>query len=144
VDFDDMGEPAETCQMCEVAEIRYVHYMRHPDYPMQLGCGCVCAERMEQDYVGPRRREAEAKNRTSRRDRWLRRDWKTSQNGNEYLKTRDGFVVIMWEHRNGWAGVIKDSISGHERVSNRRYGTAAEFKLAAFDAMPTLKKRWRD
>jgi hypothetical protein len=73
VGFDDLGEPSAICEMCETQEIRYVHYMEHPNYPTQLGCGCVCAGRMEQDYEGARRREAVFRSATGRRHRWLSR-----------------------------------------------------------------------
>lgn len=39
--------------MCETQEIRYGHTMHHPDYEGDQEVGCICAERMEDDYVGP-------------------------------------------------------------------------------------------
>jgi hypothetical protein len=77
------NEDMQTCEMCDVMAIRYVHHMTHPDYPRTLEVGCVCAEHMENDYVGPRRREAALK----RRQGWLRRAWRTSWSGNDYITT---------------------------------------------------------
>ncbi len=33
---------------------RFVHYMEHPDIKEALAVGSICAEHIEQDYVGPR------------------------------------------------------------------------------------------
>lgn len=142
VDFEDLEEPSEICQMCELAEIRYVHIMRHPEYEEDLRCGCVCAEHMEGDYVGPRRRETDAKNVSSRRMRWLTREWRISENGNLFLRT-DGFVIVVYPMGDGFGGFIEDSISGRKKFSNKRYQTVRDVKAAAFDAMVQLKKRWR-
>lgn len=47
----DLGEPSAICEMCEVMVIRYVHHMKHPEYPVTLLCGCICAGYMEEDVV---------------------------------------------------------------------------------------------
>jgi len=73
VDTEDLDEPSETCEMCEAVEIRYVHIMEHPDYDGPLRVGCVCAENMSGDKVGPKRRERELANAASRRRKWLTR-----------------------------------------------------------------------
>lgn len=144
VDFEDLEEPAEVCEMCESVEIRYVHVMQHPEYSDILRCGCVCAEHMSGDYESPRRREADAKNLDRRRAGWLKRQWKFSANGgSQYLRT-DGFVLIIYEVPGGWMGVIKDQMTGNEKKARRCYPTEDEFKLAAFDAMVQLKKKWRE
>lgn len=36
------------------ASLSFVHYMEHSDLKEALAVGCICAEHMEQDYVGPR------------------------------------------------------------------------------------------
>ena len=43
----------ETCEMCGKEEIRYVHVLTHPEYEGQIRVGCVCAEKMTDDYVTP-------------------------------------------------------------------------------------------
>ena len=92
---EDLGEPLQTCMMCEHAEIRYVHVMEHPEYPETLEVGCVCAERMEHDYVNPRRRERELASEARRRHSWPKRRWRTSAKGNLYLNT-DGFNLTVF------------------------------------------------
>jgi hypothetical protein len=100
---EDLGAPDAVCEMCETQNIRYVHYMEHPDYAGSLGCGCVCAEKMEGDYVGPRRREAVLKASGARRKRWLSRKWKVSARGNPYLNT-DGFNITVFPKNDGGLG----------------------------------------
>jgi hypothetical protein len=63
----DHEDQTFTCEMCKTALVRYVHTMEHPDYPEQLQVGCVCAENMSDDYVGPKRREDEVRNAAKRR-----------------------------------------------------------------------------
>lgn len=60
------------CQMCDNEKIRYVHIMEHPDLDESFDVGCVCAEKMSDDYEGPKRREAKLHNRAARKTRWLR------------------------------------------------------------------------
>jgi hypothetical protein len=75
VDVEDLGSPSVICEMCEAAEIRYVHHMQHADYLRGLGVGCVFAENMEQDYVGPWLCEIALRQRATRRCTWGRRQW---------------------------------------------------------------------
>ncbi|WP_239025327.1 hypothetical protein [Rhodoligotrophos defluvii] len=136
-----MGAPDAICEMCELQEIRYVHHMQHADYPAVLEVGCVCAEHMEDDYQGPRRRERNLKNAARRRSRWLNRYWKLSRQGNPYINT-DGFNITVFRRQDGaWGGRIEDRSSGQSITSRRRYGTEDQAKLAAFDAMIFLKDK---
>ena len=127
--------------MCETQEIRYVHYMHHPDYAAELGVGCVCAEKMEEDYEGPRRRERDLRAAASRRSRWLLRKWKISARGNSFLNT-DGLNITIYRFDDGmWGGRIAERSSGRSIASRRRYKTSDQAKLAAFDGMIFLKAR---
>src|SRR5437868_6246740 len=47
----------ETCMMCNNERIRYVHVVTHPDVAEEFKVGCVCAEKMTNDYVNPKRIE---------------------------------------------------------------------------------------
>jgi len=141
VDMEDLGEPDEICEMCEVTEIRYVHLMEHDEYPDTLRCGCICASHMEGDYVGPRLREKQLKNRETRRKRWLSRTWSVSRSGNDYLKT-DNFHIVVFPKLNGtWGARVTDNWTGDSRSSKRIYHTEAEAKLSAFEAMLRMKER---
>lgn len=137
----DLGSPVGQCEMCGREEIRYVHQMAHEDYEGGLDVGCVCAEKMEDDYVNPRRRERDLKNVAARRKRWLTRKWKTSQSGNPYLKT-DGFHIVVYPLSDGsWGGKITDLQTGDAVTNRRRYAHADRAKLGAFDGMIFLKGR---
>jgi hypothetical protein len=49
----DMDEAVHTCEMCGKEEIRFIHVMAHPGHN-KLQVGCVCAEKMTNDYIGPK------------------------------------------------------------------------------------------
>jgi hypothetical protein len=110
--------------------------MSHPDYADTLGCGCICAGYMEQDLVSARRREREFRNRCARRSYWLRRKWRVSARGNQYLNV-DGFNVVVYPRRDGqgqgWR--LTHKATGITQFSARPYETEAAAKLAAFDVM---------
>jgi hypothetical protein len=138
-DIEDLGSPNAVCEMCETVEIRYVHYMEHPKYPDVLGCGCVCAEKMEEDHMNPRRREAALRASAGRRKRWLSRKWKVSAKGNPYINA-DGFNITIFPNGDGsWGGRIENRASGGSVRSRRFYKTPEQAKLAAFDKMVSLK-----
>ena len=148
VDIEDIGEPSEVCAMCEVQEIRYVHHMQHPDYPEVLGCGCICAGRMEEDYAGARAREKGLRNAAGRKRRWLDRTWSVSGKGNSYINA-DGYNVVVFP----LTGAAVETGSWGFRVTNREtedfiqsrkpYPSADAAKLRAFDAITWMKQRGR-
>src|SRR5216684_2441074 len=96
VGIEDLEEPSELCGMCESVTIRYVHFLDHPDYPETLGVGCICAEHMEQDYVGPRLRKKILRSKARRRKTWAERSWNSSAKGNLYLNT-EGFNLTVFQ-----------------------------------------------
>lgn len=115
------------CEMCGNERIRFVHVMAHPDCDAQCEVGCVCAEKLSDDYVGPKRREAALKNRVSRRTRWLTRRWRVSAKGNRYLNL-DGVNLGVRPTQTGrWAYWIGP------RYSRGSYRTYDEARLALFD-----------
>jgi hypothetical protein len=138
-DVEDLEEPSATCEMCEVMTIRFVHTMEHPDYPKPLGCGCVCAGHMEEDYAAAEAREREMRNRASRRARFPRlRRWHATRNGNEAIETRDRFRVIIFARDGSWSGLVEDLDTGAKVFARRRYDNPNAVKLAAFDTMSRL------
>lgn len=96
---EDLGAPVGICEMCGYQIIRYVHHVEHPQY-RSLAVGCVCAGRMEGDIEGAKRREAEFKNKQARHVNFLKRKWKRSKKGNEYLKI-DGHIVVLYQEMKG-------------------------------------------
>jgi len=140
VDIEDLGDPSATCEMCETQEIRYVHHMQHPNYPEVLGCGCVCAGHMEGDYEGARQREKALRNSSSRRRRWLTRDWRTSRNGNPYINA-DGYNIVVFPAGAGWGFRVTNRLTDRGLASRRVLESVDAAKLRSFDAMVWLKER---
>ncbi|MFH2002952.1 MAG: hypothetical protein ABIK28_25015, partial [Planctomycetota bacterium] len=75
IDLRPNDEPVELvdyaiCEMCGHERIRFVHVMEHDDVDGQLLVGCVCAEKMLEDYVGPQHRESRLKNKATRKRNW--------------------------------------------------------------------------
>jgi hypothetical protein len=126
--------------MCESKAIRYVHTMTHPHYGTALKVGCVCAQNMECDYVGPRLRERKLRLIADRRKRWLtRRGWIVSARGNPFINI-DGFNIAIFCHADGsWGGRIEERNTGRVFWLAQRCNTADAAKLAAFDQMMVLK-----
>ena len=139
VNVEDLGEPATVCGMCERMEIRYVHYMEHPAYPETLGCGCVCAGHMEENYQGAKRRETILRNAASRRARWLSRGWRESAKGNDYLNT-DGYNVVVFPQGSGWSYFVKNRATDATFRPRRPFQTSDAAKLGAFDTMIWMKE----
>jgi hypothetical protein len=129
-----------TCEMCGHERIRFLHSMEHPKYSLELKVGCVCAEKMSDDYVGPREREDKLRNRAGKRGRWLTRRWRQSKNGNPYIRV-GGYNLVVFPDRfrsNRW----KFSIDGE--FSPRAYASEDEAKLALFDAYSELPEKVLD
>jgi hypothetical protein len=141
-DVQDLGSPQATCEMCETQTIRYVHTMTHPHYATELNVGCVCAEKMESDYVGLRLRERKLRSIADRKKRWLtRRGWRISARGNSFINT-DGFNIVIFSHGDGsWGGRIAERNTGRAVWLKERYNTADAAKLAIFDATMVLKNK---
>lgn len=64
-----------TCEMCLNATLRFVHTMEHDEYPEPVEAGCVCAERMADEYDGKAR---EAKLKRLARSKVKAATWHTS------------------------------------------------------------------
>lgn len=137
IDTADLGEPSAICEMCETREIRYVHYMEHEDYGGKtLACGCVCAGRMSEDYVGAKERETSLRNTASRRLRWLSRKWKTSRVGNDYINIGE-YNIVIFSNR-GWGFRIAGPGLGGPYFS-KRYPTEELAKMGAFNALAEIQ-----
>lgn len=125
VDLRTDGESADetdyaTWQMCGNEKIRYVHIMKHPDLDENFDVGCVCAEKMSDDYDGPTRWEARLRNRATRRARWLLLKWRVSAKGNSFLNV-DGRNLVVYPTKTGrWGYKIGD------RFGAKTYQTARD------------------
>jgi hypothetical protein len=140
VDIEDLGERSATCEMCETHEIRYVHYMEHQTYPQTLGCGCVCAGHMEDDYEGARQREKTMRNAGARRRRWLTRNWRTSRKGNLFLNA-EGYNIVVYPTGQNWSFCVTNRESNRAFSSRLPLPSLDAAKLRAFDALVWVKQR---
>ena len=132
VGITDLGAPRGVCEMCGYQIIRYVHHMVHPEY-RSLNVGCVCAGKMEGDIEGARKRENEFKNKESRRETFMKRKWKTSKNGNEYIKIKEHIIVLFKkDNMKEWTYSIDSKFCGTKFPSREK---ALE---AAFEALEVL------
>lgn len=133
VGVTDLGAPIGICEMCGYQIIRYAHYMSHPQYG-GLTCGCVCAGKMEGNISAAKRREAELKNKESRKTTFMNKQWKKSVKGNEYLK-KDGHLIVLFcsSERHLWKYSI-DNIICKEMFATREAAVAA-----AFEALEKLR-----
>lgn len=128
----DLGAPDGICQMCGYQIIRYVHHMYHSAWG-HIDAGCICAGKMEGNIDAAKQREREMKNKSHRKEKFLNRKWKTSRNGNNYIKVKDHIVVLYCRKSDG---VWKYSIDNKfcvEIFENRE--TAKE---AAFEALEQI------
>ncbi|MEF9893763.1 MAG: hypothetical protein RR738_10565 [Anaerorhabdus sp.] len=134
MDFETRrAELYEECEMCNQEGIRYVHIMEHPQYDRQLRVGCVCAEKMENDYFAPRDRENALKNRHSRKINFLKRDWQYRANGNLVLKYKGRYITIMQSKYNqSEYGVAYDN-DYIWRYQGRKIRDIRTAKLVAFE-----------
>lgn len=119
----------ETCEMCGNHPIRYVHVMHHDSQPDDMRVGCVCAEKLSDDYVNPKSREKRLRNKATRRRNWLALKWKRSKKGNPYLK-KDGMILTVFPNK--WKpGHWGYGIDGE--FSNSTYHSEDEAKMALFE-----------
>ena len=153
LDVIDTQTRDSVCDMCGNERIRYVHVMAHPEYPAQLSVGCVCAEKMTNDYVNPKQRERKLRNAAASRTREAKRErerkddrrrqiteasWQYSKNGNLYMR-----VYLEYAHarRKVHAVIVKSkfncvwafSINGE--FSAYKYATIDAAKIAAKEAL---------
>jgi hypothetical protein len=147
IDIEDLGELSEVCAMCEIQEIRYVHHMRHPSYPDVLGCGCICAGRMEEDYAGAYAREKSLRNAAGRRRRWLDRAWQLSAKGNPYINA-NGYRVVVFpltgpSEVGNWGFRVTNRSTEDFIQSRKPYPSTDSAKLRAFDAIIWMQQRGR-
>lgn len=99
----------QTCEMCGNERVRYIHVMTHPDFSRPLHVGCICAEKMTQDYTNPRRYEANFKNKQKRKITFMKKEWTRNRKGNSVIKYKGKIITIMQSRYNTWQyGVIFD------------------------------------
>ncbi len=126
----------ESCMMCGHEKIRYVHVVSHPDYGEELLVGCQCAEKLTGDYENPQRREKELKNRTTRRTNFLKRTWKISAKGNEYINVDNHNIIIKED-----STTHKFTVKIDDTWGKKHFDTSELAKIAAFKGIEYFKEK---
>lgn len=126
----------EKCMMCGNEKIRYVHILTHPEVAEEYRVGCICAEKMSGDYVNPKQREKEIRNKANRRANWHKKEWRLSGSGNRFLKL-DGWLLVIF--RDAKTGQFKLKIG--ETYGKKSFDTFAEAKIAAFQGVEYFKEK---
>jgi len=128
-----------TCEMCGNTLVRWVHVMRHEQYWKDLEVGCVCAEKMEDDYERPKDLEQRVQNRSKRKVTWLTSEkWRRSAKGNlcRRLGGERGMLIIMPDQFNDGKWVVVLDSKFHTG-----YATEDAAKCAAYDMIDPPPKR---
>ncbi len=126
----------ETCMMCGNEKIRYVHIVSHSYLSEFFRVGCVCAEKMTNDYFNPKERERELRNKTNRRITWVKKQWKRSQNGNWFLTLNEHHLLIYKDKISAKFKVKIDNTFGRKRFDN-----LDKAKIAVFNGIEYLKEK---
>ncbi|MCI9843520.1 hypothetical protein FLV_01865 [Flavobacterium pectinovorum] len=129
----------ESCMMCGNERIRYVHIVEHREINEEFRVGCVCAEKMTNDYLNPGRRESELRNRANRRKNWKKKTWKLSSKLNWYIKVEDHIIVIFKDKFTSKYKVMID-----KTIGNKFFKDLEDAKMAAFNGIEYFKenKEW--
>lgn len=78
------------------------------------------------------------KSRSAKKARWLKRKWKQSKNGNDFLNV-DGFHVVVYRMNKSWGGTVTSKRNPENQIKSRKtYNTIEEVKLASFDLITRL------
>jgi len=133
IDLRAEGQSAEetdyaVCQMCGNERIRHIHVMTHPEVHDSFEVGCICAEKMSDDYDGPRKREAKLKSRAATRARWLTRKWRISSKGSHFLNIDEHNLGVYQIAGGRWKCWL------NQKRGTLIYSTCDEAKLGLFNA----------
>jgi hypothetical protein len=146
VDVEDLGEPEHLCEMCTTTAVRYVHHVEHESHP-PLAVGCICAEKLCEDYLRPRELEKRLMSRERRRLKWLQRKWRASRGGGCYLRS-DGLVFIVTDRctaslvrKRYWNREAMEFVPEWAQHGKRRHRSMEAAKMALFDYVWPAKIR---
>lgn len=133
---EDYDIDYEHCMMCGHQGIRYVHLVVHENIAEEFRVGCDCAEKMTNDYLNPDKLEKELKNRASRKRNWIKKDWKVTANGNNYLRIESHFILIYVDKFSK-----KYKVKIDETFGKKEFNSLVEAKIAAFNGIEYFKKK---
>lgn len=127
----------ESCMMCGNEKIRYVHIVEHEEVAENYRVGRICAEKMTNDYLNPKKREAELRNKSGRRANWLKRKWKISSKGGHSIKIDGNSVGIFQDKKN----LSKYKCRINDNFGIMLYDTPELAKIGLFNKIEDLKDK---
>lgn len=105
VDVIDLGRDYSKCEMCGHAPVRYQHHVLHTERNVHLRVGCICAEKLTEDYgdTGPAATEKRLKSAAAkkalkqarRRQQLENTCWRKSKKGHWWAKIDGKLIVIV-------------------------------------------------
>lgn len=126
----------ETCMMCNNERIRYVHIVSHSDVEEEFKVGCVCAEKMTNDYVTPKRLEKKLRQRTARRINWFKKPWKQTENGNHTFVFEEHRLLIFKDKKTNKFKCKIGSVWG-----KKSFDSIEQAKNAIYNGIDYLKEK---
>jgi len=113
----DLEAATHVCDMCGKEEIRYVHHLVHPEHGHK-DVGCVCAEKLTNDYVTHKEQLKEAVAATGKKERWLSKTWKETD---DYVvkKTHTYSAKAVKIAPGHWQGQILQPFEYNFKTANR-------------------------
>lgn len=124
----------EACMMCGNERIRYVHIVNHPEVEDSFRVGCICAEKMTNDYVNPKLREKQLRNKANRRRNWIDKSWNISKNGNYYLRHKGEYFLIFRDKK-----THKYKVKEGDIFWRKSYDTTEKAKIDIFNYLESLQ-----
>jgi hypothetical protein len=127
IEVYDNDSDYHVCEMCGNTQVRYVHVMRRRDKKtgklLRLLVGCVCAEHMAKDYVGPKDYETRLSGNAEKRRRLIESpQWCITVKGN-YRINRLGVIHVVFFTAGGYKFI--SDVDGRKYFSER-YATYDE------------------
>lgn len=140
-DVREDGQPIdeteyETCMMCNNERVRYVHVVSHKEIDGVFKVGCICAEKMTNDRINPKRLEKELKKRALKRTSWVKKKWKITGSGNQTLIFEGRRLLIF---RNVQNTKYKCKVAGI--WGKNTFDTIEQAKNAIFTGIELMKER---
>ncbi|MDQ6755319.1 MAG: hypothetical protein M3004_00130 [Bacteroidota bacterium] len=126
----------ETCMMCGNERIRYIHLVEHKEVAEEFRVGCICAERMTNDYVNPKHREKKLRNKSVRRTNWIQKEWKVSRKGSYYFKKDEHILTIFLDKKSNDYKCVIDKTFG-----TKLYKTLSEAKAHLFNKIEDMREK---
>lgn len=133
--------PYEQCEMCGNEKIRYAHVMIYPEYPDEIHVGCICAEKMTDDYDTPRKRETAVRNRTIRKKNFNKVQWRFNREKRTYSKKYKGEYITIMQSRYGNWGVFfaSQKIWEYDGKKIRSFEEAEHVAFSVFEEYHTTQ-----